>query len=54
MRPRGMPKGVDGPPEDPTGWMLTGILAEFLLLHTKEIKYMCMLGYTFLHGELCG
>lgn len=37
--------------EDPTGWMLTSTLAEFLLMHTKEIKYMCMFGYTFLHGH---
>jgi hypothetical protein len=35
---------------DPTGWMLTSELAQILLLHTHEIKYMAMLAYTFLHG----
>jgi len=42
----------DGEPiEDPTGWMLTSPLAEFLLMHTKEIRYMCLFGYTFYHGH---
>ena len=36
--------------EDPTGWVLDNPLTQFLLLHTNEIKYMCMLGYTYLHG----
>jgi hypothetical protein len=38
-------------PVDPTAWLINGGLAEFLLLNTYEIKYMCMLGYTFMHGE---
>lgn len=36
--------------EDPTGWLLESDIAQFLLMHTKEIRYMCMLAYTFLHG----
>eukprot|EP00591_Stephanopyxis_turris_P005258 CAMPEP_0195521538 /NCGR_PEP_ID=MMETSP0794_2-20130614/18913_1 /TAXON_ID=515487 /ORGANISM="Stephanopyxis turris, Strain CCMP 815" /LENGTH=260 /DNA_ID=CAMNT_0040651113 /DNA_START=1 /DNA_END=783 /DNA_ORIENTATION=+ len=36
--------------DDPTAWMVDGPLAGFLLMHTKEIKYMCMLGYTFMGG----
>ena len=35
---------------DPTGWMIDNDVANFLLLNQKEILYMCMLGYTFLHG----
>jgi len=45
------PKEDDAILEDPTAWMLTSPLAEFLLMHTVEIKYMCMFGYTFLHGQ---
>mmetsp|Transcript_3349 Transcript_3349/g.3752 ORF Transcript_3349/g.3752 Transcript_3349/m.3752 type:complete len:254 (+) Transcript_3349:75-836(+) len=45
-------KGLDDAPiDDPTAWMLTSPIAEFLLMHTKEIRYMCMFGYTFLHGH---
>eukprot|EP00577_Skeletonema_sp_RCC1716_P017694 CAMPEP_0113391448 /NCGR_PEP_ID=MMETSP0013_2-20120614/10722_1 /TAXON_ID=2843 ORGANISM="Skeletonema costatum, Strain 1716" /NCGR_SAMPLE_ID=MMETSP0013_2 /ASSEMBLY_ACC=CAM_ASM_000158 /LENGTH=247 /DNA_ID=CAMNT_0000274705 /DNA_START=41 /DNA_END=784 /DNA_ORIENTATION=- /assembly_acc=CAM_ASM_000158 len=36
---------------DPTGWMVDNDVANFLLLHQKEVLYMCMLGYTFLHGS---
>jgi hypothetical protein len=36
---------------DPTAWMITNAFAEFVLFHTDEIKYMCMLGYTFLKGQ---
>lgn len=35
---------------DPTAWLIDSGFAEFLLLHTYEIKYMAMFGYTFLHG----
>mmetsp|Transcript_14067 Transcript_14067/g.25421 ORF Transcript_14067/g.25421 Transcript_14067/m.25421 type:complete len:259 (-) Transcript_14067:1830-2606(-) len=35
---------------DPTGWMIDGSIPEFLLMHTYEIKYMCMLAYTFYAG----
>lgn len=38
-------------PADPTGWMLANTLAEFVLMHTDEIKYMCMFAYTFMHGK---
>lgn len=37
-------------PLDPTGWLIDSGLAEFLLLHSKEVKYMAMLGYTYMHG----
>lgn len=37
--------------EDPTAWMINSGVAEFLLMHTNEIKYMAMLGYTYVHGE---
>ncbi|CAB9497818.1 expressed unknown protein [Seminavis robusta] len=36
---------------DPSAWMLANAFAEFVLFHTDEIKYMCMLGYTFMHGS---
>jgi hypothetical protein len=37
---------------DPSGWILASSIAEFMLMHSYEIKYMCMLGYTFYHGKL--
>lgn len=37
---------------DPTGWMLSNAFADFLIMHTAEIKYLCMFGYTFYHGAL--
>lgn len=36
---------------DPTAWMIDNDVAHFVLLHQKEVLYMCMLGYTFLHGS---
>jgi len=36
---------------DHTGWLLASSVAEFILMHTHEIKYMCMFGYTFYHGS---
>jgi hypothetical protein len=36
---------------DQTGWMIDNEIANFLLLHQTEVLYMCMLGYTFMHGE---
>jgi len=36
---------------DPTAWMIDNDVANFVLLHQKEVLYMCMLGYTFLHGS---
>ena len=35
---------------DPTAWLIDSGLAEFLLLHSHEVKYMAMFGYTFLNG----
>ena len=35
---------------DPTSWIINNELANFVLMNTNEIKYMCMIGYTFLHG----
>jgi len=35
---------------DPTAWILNNEFANFVLMNTNEIKYMCMLGYTYLHG----
>ena len=46
-----MGKKAPEPIVDPTGWMLDNDVANFLLLHQKEVLYMCMLGYTFLHGS---
>jgi hypothetical protein len=43
-------KDPEPEPEDPTAWLIDSGFAEFLLLHTHEIKYMAMFGYTFLHG----
>ncbi len=40
------------PEVDPTAFLLTSSMAGFFLMHTKEIKYMCMVAYTFLHGML--
>jgi hypothetical protein len=36
--------------DDPTSWIINNELANFVLMNTNEIKYMCMIGYTFLHG----
>jgi hypothetical protein len=47
---RNQPNVATIPVTDPTGWLLDSDFAEFLLLHKVEIKYMAMLGYTFLHG----
>ena len=35
---------------DPTAWVVDNSFAEFLTSGTKQIKFMCMLGYTFYHG----
>jgi len=37
-------------PADPTGYLIHSGLGEFLLLSTPYIKYMAMLGYTYMHG----
>jgi hypothetical protein len=36
---------------DPTAWLIDSGFAEFVLMTTPYIKYMCMLGYTYMHGE---
>uniref|UniRef100_A0A6U2DME3 Uncharacterized protein n=1 Tax=Pseudictyota dubia TaxID=2749911 RepID=A0A6U2DME3_9STRA len=41
----------DSMPEDPTGWMLNNSMSDFLLVSSKEIRYLCIFGYTFLHGH---
>jgi hypothetical protein len=38
------------PPTDPTGWLIDSGIAEVLIMNTAEIKYMCMLFYTYFHG----
>jgi hypothetical protein len=38
------------PTTDPTDFLVDSSLAEFLLMHTAEIKYMAMFGYAFYHG----
>ena len=35
---------------DPTGWMLANSFAEFVLFNADAVKFMCMFGYTFIHG----
>lgn len=35
---------------DPYGWVIDNDLAQFMLMHKQEIKFMCMFGYTFMHG----
>lgn len=46
---KGRGKVIDEP-VDPTAWMLDNDVANFVLLHQKEVLYMCMLGYTFMNG----
>jgi hypothetical protein len=36
---------------DPTAWLIDSGFAEFVLMNTPYIKYMCMLGYTYMHGK---
>jgi hypothetical protein len=33
-----------------TNWMVEGTVPDFLLMKAREIRYLCMLGYTFYHG----
>ena len=44
---------VEEPATDPTGWLLDSGIAEVLIMNTVQIKYMCMLFYTFFHGKFC-
>lgn len=43
MKPRRNQEPVV-PDVDPTGWLIANDLAQFMIMHTDEIKYMCMLG----------
>lgn len=36
---------------DDTAWMVDNSFAEFVLMNAPEIKYMCMVGYTFYLGN---
>jgi uncharacterized membrane protein YeaQ/YmgE (transglycosylase-associated protein family) len=36
--------------DDPYSWIVDNEFANFVLMNTNEIKYMCMVGYTFMHG----
>jgi len=36
---------------DATAWLVNSSFGEFLLLSTKEIKYMCMLAYAFMAAK---
>ncbi|EED94809.1 predicted protein [Thalassiosira pseudonana CCMP1335] len=46
-----MGKASKEPEFDRTSWMVNSDVAQFLTLHQKEVLYMCMLGYTFMHGS---
>lgn len=41
---------IPDPTEDPTGWLLESGVAQVILMHTHEIKVMCMFGYALLNG----
>lgn len=47
----GRAKAAVEEPVDGTAWMLENDIANFVLLNQKEVLYMCMLGYTYLHGS---
>mmetsp|Transcript_3360 Transcript_3360/g.5978 ORF Transcript_3360/g.5978 Transcript_3360/m.5978 type:complete len:246 (-) Transcript_3360:341-1078(-) len=36
---------------DPTAWMIDNDISDFLRVQQTSVLYMCMLGYTFLHGS---
>lgn len=38
------------PVVDGTAWMLDNPISEFFLMHTHEVKFMCMIGYCFFGG----
>jgi len=42
-------EAIQVPMSDPSEWMLNNTLSEFLLM-PGAVMYMCMLGYTYLHG----
>jgi len=53
MKFRKDPPVVEEAPADPTAWLLDSSFAEFVLLSTFYIKFMVMLGYTYMHGTRC-
>lgn len=42
---------ADATIEDPTAWMIDNSIAQFVLMPTSGIVYMCMFAYTFVHGK---
>lgn len=36
---------------DPSGWIIDNAFAQFVMMNTVAIQYMCMIGYTFYHGS---
>jgi hypothetical protein len=36
---------------DPSGWMVDNSIAQFLLMPTSGIAYMCLFAYAFVHGK---
>jgi len=36
---------------DPTGWMIGNSVSDFLTVHSAEIRYLCIFGYTLFHGH---
>ncbi len=45
MKQRRIPEPV-APAADGSDWLIANDLAQFMIMHTNEIKYMCMLGKT--------
>ena len=43
MKQRRSPE-PEAPAADSSGWLIANDLAQFMIMHTNEIKYMCMLG----------
>lgn len=37
---------------DPSAWILENSISKVLLMSSKEVLYMAMLGYMFYHGML--
>jgi hypothetical protein len=51
-RNRGVNNESTATMSDPTGWLIESGLSEILLLSTPAIKYMAMIGYTYMHGKI--
>lgn len=37
--------------KDSTEWITANPVADFLLMYSAEIRYLCMFAYCFLHGK---